>query len=151
MPEKQFFLWVASSHVRRFCLTPLPEDIISKGVNLCHLCHLKNVKMRLLSWLNVGLSSIQHQGVSVWNISKGSSYFHRHTVFSSRTFFLELRNHTGFDIISNADEEAGFPIPQGLHKMGLLSQKEYDHLLVRWSVSVPGRFTIFECRVMRKP
>lgn len=41
-----------------------------------------------------------------------------------------MRNHTGYDIISNAHEEVGYPIPEGLNSVGYLPQHEYDLTLV---------------------
>lgn len=50
------------------------------------------------------------------------------------TFFARVRNHTGFNIITNAIEEKGYPIPEGLHSIGILSQEEYDRLLVMFFI-----------------
>ena len=58
-----------------------------------------------------------------------SNYYYR-SKYDHETFYARLRNHTGLDIISNAHEEEGYPIPEGLRSVGYLPQYEYDLTLV---------------------
>ena len=59
-----------------------------------------------------------------------SNYFHNFPAFDPTTFFTRLKNHTGYELVSTADHEDGFPIPDGLESLGLMSKADYDHLLV---------------------
>jgi alpha-1,3(6)-mannosylglycoprotein beta-1,6-N-acetyl-glucosaminyltransferase len=59
-----------------------------------------------------------------------SDYYYK-SKYDPKTFYTQLRNHTNFDIVSNAKEEEGHPIPEGLHTVGYLPQHEYDLFLVR--------------------
>ncbi|KAF9535474.1 hypothetical protein CPB83DRAFT_14206 [Crepidotus variabilis] len=60
---------------------------------------------------------------------KSSYYYGQGHAFDPESFFVKLKNATKFDVISNAAEEGGFPVPKGLHSQGLLAQDEYDTLL----------------------
>ncbi|KDR77694.1 hypothetical protein GALMADRAFT_245822 [Galerina marginata CBS 339.88] len=62
-------------------------------------------------------------------LAKRSNYFHDFPAFDPSTFFARLKNHTRYELVSTADAEDGFPIPDGLTSLGLMPQEEYDHLL----------------------
>jgi len=59
-----------------------------------------------------------------------SNYFHNFPAFKPDTFYDQLQNRTDYELVSTADKEEGFPIPDALHSLGLLPQADYDHLLV---------------------
>lgn len=50
-------------------------------------------------------------------------------------FYTRLKNSTGYNIITNADLEDGYPIPDGLTSVGLLPTAEYDRQLVRLRIN----------------
>jgi len=60
----------------------------------------------------------------------GSNYFHNFPAFDPATFFTQLKNHTGHELVSTADQEDGFPIPDGLTSVAMMPKADYDHLLV---------------------
>jgi alpha-1,3(6)-mannosylglycoprotein beta-1,6-N-acetyl-glucosaminyltransferase len=60
----------------------------------------------------------------------GSNYFHNFPAFDPTTFYTRLKNHTSYELVSTADQEDGFPIPDGLASLGLMPKADYDHLLV---------------------
>ncbi|KIM37567.1 glycosyltransferase family 18 protein [Hebeloma cylindrosporum] len=62
-------------------------------------------------------------------LAKRSKYFHEFPAFDPTTFFTDLRNHTRHELVSTAAQEDGFPIPDGLTSLGLMSKADYDHLL----------------------
>ncbi|KAJ7491730.1 hypothetical protein B0H11DRAFT_990001 [Mycena galericulata] len=60
-------------------------------------------------------------------LAKKSEYFHNNPLFVDQSaFYTRLKNVTGYDIITNADLEEGYPIPDGLTPVGLLPIAEYD-------------------------
>ena len=60
----------------------------------------------------------------------GSNYFHNFPSFDPTTFFTQLKNHTRYELVSTADQEDGFPIPDALTSLAMMPKEEYDHLLV---------------------
>ncbi|KAL0947212.1 hypothetical protein HGRIS_013330 [Hohenbuehelia grisea] len=62
-------------------------------------------------------------------LAKLSNYYHNFPAFDPKTFYYNLQQHTGFDIISNANKEEGYPVPDGLRSVGLVPPDEYDRLL----------------------
>ncbi|KAJ7626941.1 hypothetical protein FB45DRAFT_56538 [Roridomyces roridus] len=63
-------------------------------------------------------------------LAKKSSYFYdRRLAPDPSTFYKRLKNATGYEIITNAVVEDGYPIPEGLTSRGLLKSEEYDSLL----------------------
>jgi hypothetical protein len=103
--------------------------IIFKVARHPFMFHMRNVKTRLSCSLNVPCpvfpTSERHTEMSLIV----SSYYYR-SKYDHETFYAQLRNHTNFDIISNAHEEEGYPIPDGLHAVGYMPQQEYDLFLV---------------------
>ncbi|KAJ7772875.1 hypothetical protein DFH07DRAFT_801772 [Mycena maculata] len=64
-------------------------------------------------------------------LAKKSKYLRANNglLFDPSNFYTRLKNGTGYDILTNAHEDEGYPIPDGLTSVGLLPQVEYDHQL----------------------
>jgi alpha-1,3(6)-mannosylglycoprotein beta-1,6-N-acetyl-glucosaminyltransferase len=61
-----------------------------------------------------------------------SKYFHTSMLFvDPSSFYKNLKNATGYEIITNAYLDDGYPIPEGLTSVGLLPAPEYERQLVR--------------------
>ncbi|KAJ7907097.1 hypothetical protein B0H13DRAFT_701526 [Mycena leptocephala] len=68
-------------------------------------------------------------------LAKKSEYFHHPVLFvDPSNFYTRLKNSTGYNIITNADLEDGYPIPDGLTSVGLLPTAEYDRQLANTKV-----------------
>ncbi|KAJ7139984.1 hypothetical protein C8R43DRAFT_1131722 [Mycena crocata] len=59
-------------------------------------------------------------------LAKKSEYFHSKLLFLKQSLYTRLKNVTGYDIITNAKVDDGFPLPDGLTNVGLLPSAEYD-------------------------
>jgi hypothetical protein len=73
---------------------------------------------------------IYPSSLSLVYICLESNYFHNFPAFDPTTFFTRLENHTSYELVSTADQEDGFPMPDGLASLGLMPKANYDHLLV---------------------
>jgi hypothetical protein len=103
--------------------------------------HMRNVKTKLSCSLNV--RSPIFTSLTTEKSDLVSNYYYR-SRFDHKTFYARLRNHTNFDIISNAKEEKGYPIPEGLQPVGYLPQHEYDLFLVKFRFVGSTSYLIFK-------
>ncbi|PPQ66408.1 hypothetical protein CVT26_011277 [Gymnopilus dilepis] len=121
MPEKQFFL----GYYYQGCesLEYVPHEA-------------RNDRILILAKRTFDFPNSFHEVINQlahWHsfarVYTGSNYFHMFPAFDPATFFADLKNHTQYELVSTADQEDGFPIPEGLTSLGLLSMSDYDHLL----------------------